>query len=113
MGFQVVLEFSTKMNWNLEIAADGNSEIPAATPGRDHAVGHACCARAFQAVSLVSRRAVWAACASACSGRRLCSATGSDCPPRCSTDELRGIDVTSAGVYRNELVQVFSYPASL
>ena len=31
MGSQVVLEFSTKMNWNLEIAADGNS----GNPGRD------------------------------------------------------------------------------
>eukprot|EP01043_Picozoa_sp_COSAG02_P072799 COSAG02_NODE_13880_length_1335_cov_3.346278_1_plen_25_part_01 len=25
---------------------------------------------------------------------------------------MRGIDVTSAGVYRDELVQVFSYPAT-
>ena len=26
--------------------------------------------------------------------------------------ELRGIDVTSAGVYRNELFRMFSYPVS-
>ena len=39
-----------------------------------------------------------------------------DAPPDTLSEsvwQLRGIDVTSAGVYRNELVQVFSYPATL
>ena len=53
------------------------SPVAAVTPSRDR---HACSCRAFHAASLLSTRAFWAACASACSGRRLCSATGSDCP---------------------------------